>query len=238
MGSDCGREHRLGWGRMSFGIDWSGSPHAYANVKEEAREHSSCITVLKCRVGGKKTWRTVSRWKELWKNKRLHGFAELHPKPTCHGSFRKILWLVLTDLWATKPHKPLFWPLVCTLPPKHCLSLSSLTVVYSQQRFDSLIPCCLTGPPPRIRDRSDSTLHHFVWGRLSSPCASRVYRLCHAKSPLSGASHCDTTMMLIIDPEAGVGLAALHAGLPNQPPEQVVICTRETNERVSESSNG
>lgn len=86
----------------------------------------------------------------------LHCFTELHPKTTCHSSFRKILWLVLTDLWATKPQKPLFWPHECTLPPKHCLSLSSLTVVYCRQRLDSLIPCCLTGPPPWIRDRSDT----------------------------------------------------------------------------------
>ena len=45
---------------------------------------------------------------------------------------------------------------MCTLPPKHCLSLSSLTVVYSRQQLDSLISCCLTGPPPWIRDQSDT----------------------------------------------------------------------------------
>lgn len=40
---------------MSLGIDWSGSPHAYANVKvhEEARVHSSWMIVLKCAKQGK-----------------------------------------------------------------------------------------------------------------------------------------------------------------------------------------
>lgn len=40
---------------MSLGIDWSGSPHAYANVKvhEEARAHNSWMIVLKCAKEGK-----------------------------------------------------------------------------------------------------------------------------------------------------------------------------------------
>lgn len=40
---------------MSLGIDWSGSPHTYANVKvhKEARVHSSWMIVLKCAKQGK-----------------------------------------------------------------------------------------------------------------------------------------------------------------------------------------
>lgn len=55
MGSDCCREHEQSLERMSFGFDRSGSPHAYANVKvhEEAREHSSCIIVLKYAMDGR-----------------------------------------------------------------------------------------------------------------------------------------------------------------------------------------
>lgn len=81
MGSDCSREHQQSWGRMSLCIDWSGPPHAYANVKahEAARQHGSCIIALKweetwisCKRRRKTTWRTIQTlWdgRELWKNK-------------------------------------------------------------------------------------------------------------------------------------------------------------------------
>lgn len=143
-----------------------------------------------------------------------------------------MLWLVLTDLWATKPHKPLFSPHACTLPPKHCLSLSSLTVVYSQQQLDSLISCCLTGPPPWIRDRSETL-------NLASLCLGTPPSLCftwlsHPSCLVTSEGGYQCTTIAIIDPEAGTGLAALHAGSPEQPPEQVVICKRwEKNKRVA-----
>lgn len=48
----------------------------------------------------------------------------------------------------------------------------NLTVVYSQQQFDSLIPCCLTRPPPWIRGRSD-TLNLACTTMFGDACSSR-----------------------------------------------------------------
>lgn len=65
------REHQS-WEKMSFGIDWSGSPHAYTNVTlhEEAREHSSCIIVLKCAKEGKGK-REVNRLRDRERGRKL-----------------------------------------------------------------------------------------------------------------------------------------------------------------------
>lgn len=43
---------------------------------------------------------------------------------------------------------------------------------------------------------------------------------------LGGGGYPCATITTAADPEAGTGPAALHAGSPDQPPEQVVICTR------------
>lgn len=135
--------------------------------------------------------KVMSESVKMWRH-----FAALHPKRLRNSSVRNT---DLTDLRATKPRKPTFWRHAHTLPPKQCLSLSSLTVVYSRQHFDSLISRCLTGPPPRIRHRSETL-------NLAPLCLW---------TPLSPTALYTTTEF-----------AALHAGSPDQLPEQMVICTR------------
>lgn len=100
---------------------------------------------------------------------------------------------------SNKPHKPLFLPHAGILPPKQCLSLSCLTVVYSRQGFDSLISCCLN---QWIRLQSDTLNLHFVLGLLflSLLCALRDHRIRHAFSPLREAARAHNQQILELEP--------------------------------------
>lgn len=149
----------------------------------------------------KKTWENdldSLRWRELCQNQWRCDVASRSSIQKQHVTAQsEKYWLVLTDLWATKPQKPLFWPHAHTLPPKQCLSLSSLTVVYSRQWLDGLISCCLTGPPPWIRHRSD-TLNLASFSHCSALYMAIESR--HASSPLREATRASPSRNLRLEP--------------------------------------